>query len=162
MAQDIKIDNETELKQQFARELLKTPTEPFKVAARIFGDDTGRALQVSHRWPHDPEVLGYMAAAVDEMGDLHFLPTKAEAARAAWELSQDQKLDTDNRLKALRLYADIRGYIERQGGITVNQNNITQNKVMVVKDHGSNSEWENAAAAQQAKLISDAAAPTIQ
>lgn len=156
------LSDEQELKKQFARELLKTPTEPFKVASRLFGDDTGRALQVSHRWPHDPEVIGYMQTAIEDMGDLHFLPSKAEAARAAWELSQDQKLDTDNRLKALRLYADIRGYIERQGGITVNQNNITQNKVMVVKDHGSNSDWENAAAAQQAKLISDAAVVTVQ
>ncbi len=156
MTGEIILTDEQKLKQQFARELLKTPTEAFKVASRLFGDDTGRALTISHRWPHDPEVLGFMQAAIEDMGDMHFLPTKAEAARAAWEMSQDPRLPADERLKAMRLYSDIRGYIERQGGITVNQNNITQNKVMLVRDHGSNADWEIAATAQQTRLIADA------
>lgn len=155
----VELNDEQKLKQQFARELLKTPTEGFKIASRMFDGDAGRALVVSNRWPHDPEVLGFMAAAIEDMGDMHFLPTKAETARAAWELSQDLKLPIDERLKALRLFSDIRGFIERQGGITVNQNNITQNKVMLVKDHGSNAEWEHAAASQQSRLIESANAP---
>lgn len=154
----VDLSDEQKRKQQFARELLKSPQEGFKIAVRIFGDDTGRALEASHRWPHDPEVIGFMNMALEELGDLHFLPSKADAARAAWEISQDPRLAVDDRLKGLRLYSDIRGFIEKQGTV-INNNVLTQNKVMMVRDHGTNEEWENAAAAQQAKLIADANAP---
>lgn len=150
--------SEDDLKKRFAVELLKQPTEPFKAAVAIFGDDTGKALLVSHRWPQDPVVIAHMQTAIDELGDMHFLPTKAELARAAFQIGLDPKVHVDDRLKAMRLYADIRGFIDKQGANVV-VNNLTQNKVMLVRDHGSNEAWEQAAAEQQRQLIEDANAP---
>lgn len=149
------MENESEQKAQFALELLKDPSDPFKAALRVFGENTGMALLASNRWPDDPEVLAITQKAVEELGDMHFLPSKADLARLAWNLANNERVDTDNRLKAMRLYGDIRGFIEKQGTV-INNNVLTNNKVMVVKDHGTVEDWERGLLQQQNRLISDA------
>lgn len=151
-------DTELVQKKKFALEYLKNPNEPFKAGVAVFGDDTSKALVASTRWVKDPDVLAYMEEAKEEMGDMHFLPTKADLARIAWDLGNDTNRHVDDRLKALRLYADVRGFIEKQGTI-INNNVLTNNKVMLIKDHGTPDAWEQKLAEQQAKLIEDANAP---
>lgn len=148
---------ETELKKRFAVELLRQPDKPFKVAMAIFGDDTGRALYVSTKWPSDPEVKAFQIAAVEDVGDMAFLPTKADLAREAWNIATSDKVPVDDRLKAMRLYGDVRGFIEKGNAIINNNTNVmTNNKVMLVKTYNTTQEWEHTLAAQQAKLIHDA------
>jgi hypothetical protein len=147
--------DELEKKKRFAVEHLKTPQEAFRIASSLFGDDVGRALDVATRWPSDPDVLRFKEEAVQEVGDLHFLPTKADAARLAWDLANTNNLLVEDRLKALRLYSDIRGFIEKQG-TTINNNVLNSNKVMLVTDHGDTSDWEAKLAQQQQTLIENA------
>lgn len=158
---NIPLDVTTEAgrKKLFAYELLINPEESFKAALVVFGDDTAKALQVSSAWPNDPEVKQYIEELKEELGEEYFLPSKADSAMIAYNIANDQKVPAEDRLKALRLYADIRGFIEKQG-TTVNNNILTSNKVMVVKDHGSDDEWENKIAQQQAQLIESAHAPS--
>lgn len=155
------IVNILERKERFAVEYLKDTTNPFKAACAVFGDDTGNALTAASRWPDDPEVQAFMAKAMDDMGDIHFLPTKAELAKLVWNMARNEMLDSDSRLKAARLYGDIRGFIDKQGtNININ-NSTTNNKVMVVTDHGTDAEWEAKCASQQARLIEDATAVRV-
>lgn len=151
------MENELEEKKRFAIELLKSPNEPYKAATAVFGADTGKALVASSRWPRDPDVVQFMDEALSDLGDMHFLPSKADLARVAWELANSPLTHVEDRLKAMRLYADVRGFIEKQG-ITVNNNVLTNNKVMVIKDHGDTAQWEQRLLEQQTKLIDDAAA----
>lgn len=153
-------ETELEQKRRFAVELLKDPNDPFRAALVVFGENTGLALQASSRWPSDPDVLRFTEGAIEDMGDMHFLPSKADLARLAWNVANNERLPTDDRLKAMRLYGDIRGFIERQGTI-INNNVLTNNKVMLVKDHGTTEAWEQRLIEQQAKLISDADAPRV-
>lgn len=147
---------ENEQKALFALELLKTPDNPFRAASVVFPDDKGRALEVMRAWQHDPVVTAARDKALAELGELHFLPGKADAARRAWAIANDPKMTSDEQLKALRLYSDIRGFIEKQG-VTVNNNTlVSANKVMLVKDTGTTEDWEAGVAAQQARLIQDA------
>lgn len=158
---NIPLDLNTEAgrKKMFAYELLVRPDDAFKAALVVFGDDTAKALQVSSSWPNDLEVKQYIEEFKEELGEEHFLPSKADSAMIAYNIANDQKVPAEDRLKALRLYADIRGFIEKQG-TTVNNNILTSNKVMVVKDHGTDDEWEDKIAQQQAKLIESAHAPS--
>ena len=151
----ITVPDDEELKKRFALALLNNPSEPFKVAQGIFGEDTGRALMASTKWPSDPLVIAFQAKAKEDLGDMHFLPTKADLARAAWDVAVNERLPVDDRLKAMRLYGDVRGFIEKQGAI-INNNVLTNNKVMVVKSYDSSGEWETKLAEQQQKLIHDA------
>jgi hypothetical protein len=157
--QQIDITTEEGQKRLFAYELLCNPDDAFKAALAVFGDDTGKALQLSTQWKNDQEVARYVQEYKEELGDEHFLPSKADSAMIAYKIANDAKVPAEDRLKALRLYADIRGFIEKQG-TTVNNNILTSNKVMVVKDHGTDDEWEDKIAAQQAKLIETAHAPS--
>ncbi len=77
--------SELALKLQFAKLLLKTPTEPFKAALALFPDNRNRALRVANEWPCDLEVIAAKEDAVEEVGEMAFLPTKAEACRKIWD-----------------------------------------------------------------------------
>jgi len=132
--------------------LLQFPNDPFGNALKLFGTNTVRALEVSQTWVHDFYVLSKQADLLAEFGEDYFLPSKAIAARRVFDLAEMQNRDAKDRLAAYRLYAEMRGFIEKGGGININ-NSVTNNRVMIVKDHGSNDDWEKSAAGQQAKLI---------
>lgn len=139
-------------KEQFA-ELLLRENEPFKVALVLYPDDTGRALEIAHKWPIDQQVLAFQQSLKDAEGEITFLPTKADTARLAWTVARnEERYDGETRHKFLKLYAEIRGFIEKPA-LNVNQtNNVIQNNVMVVRDHGTDNEWESKLQNQQRTL----------
>ena len=102
-----------------------------------------------------------MQDAIDTHGEEYFLPTKADLARKVWALANTDNLSTNDKLKAYRLYADVRGFIEKGAGVVVN-NTMTSNKVMLVRDHGVDAEWEQRCVAQQTTLIQEANASFTQ
>lgn len=156
------MDNELELKKTFALELLKSPTEGFKIAAALFPENAGKALEIATRWPRDKDVTAFMTEALDNLGEIHFLPTKGNLARSVWNMSQDARLCVDDKLKAMRLYADIMGFVEKAAPVNINNNMLVQNRTMVVSDHGNDAQWEARLEQQQARLIIDAHAPVQQ
>lgn len=140
-------------KEQFA-ELSLRESDAFKVALVIYPNDTGRALRVANEWPNDAQVQAFRQSFIDaeEDGETAFLPSKAEAARLAWNIARDADKMTEDRLKALKLYAEIRNFIEKPQAAVVNQTNVAM-RVLVVKDYGDNDQWEKALRTQQKKLI---------
>lgn len=143
-------------KQRFAAALLKQPGEPFKAALSI-GLDTGKALRASSEWVNDEIVLKEQERLLEENenGALDFLPTKADAARLAWDMANNDAAFIEDKLKALKLYADIRGFIEKPAAVNVDQR-VTNNRVMLVKEFESDEDWEAKALEQQRKLVSEA------
>jgi len=107
--------DETEHKSAFAAELLKTPTEPFKAALAVFGNDTGKALYVATHWPVDSFVLSETSRLKEEQGELAFLPSKADLARSLWERAHGQNFRTshDEFVKLTRLYAEIMDFVPK-------------------------------------------------
>lgn len=142
-----------EYKLKFAAALLKE-SDPFKAAFSVIGD-TGFALQVAKEWADDPIVRGEKIRLLDEGGPGIALPTKEEQARDIYAIATDAKVDDDIRLKAHELYAKVRGFIEKPS-----QNSpqtLLQNfGVMLVRDHGSDKDWEKCAVDQQKTLIGNA------
>lgn len=145
-------EDEQDLKERFAEALLRSPTDPFRAALAIFGNDTVSALKASNSWPSDLVVLQRQADLLEEYGPDEYLPTKAHVARRIYEVG-DAATDPKDRLAAFKLYADIRGFMPKAEN--VNNTNITlnQNRVMVVRDFGSDDQWETAAQKHQTKLI---------
>ncbi len=140
-----------QLKAEYAKLLLKI-TDPFKAALQLFPDNTSRALRVANEWPTDPEVVAAQAAFLDEDGELSFLPTKADLARNIWDRMQNERICPDDYAKLGKLYADVRGFIEKpQSNVNVN-NNVTNNRVMVVRENGTDEDWAAKLRKQQEKL----------
>lgn len=147
---NVVIFNEKEKKRAFAVALTKNPANAF-LAALAVEPDTGKALFISQAWVGDPEVLAYQAEVVEEFGDDLDLPNKTELLRKIIARADNCPLDEEAH-KYYKLYADIRGYIEKPQN-NVNNNIVSVNKVMIVKDHGTNEDWRKKAAEQQRALI---------
>jgi len=144
--------SEEELKAEFARLLLRTPEDPFKAALMLFPDNTSRALRVANEWPADPEVIAAQAAIVEDEGEMSFLPTKADLARSIWSRMQGDRICPEDFAKLGKLYAEVRGFIEKpQTNINTNVNNVT-NRVMVVRESASDADWETKLRKQQEDL----------
>lgn len=139
-------------KARFAALLLKTPEVPFIAAQGVF-NNTGQAIYAAYHWVRDPEVLAEQGRLLEHAGngELDFVPTKADAARLAWNIAKNSPFEED-RLKAIKLFSEILGYITKPEPVKV-ENNVTNNhRVMVVKDHGSDADWEQKLKQQQQKL----------
>ena len=138
-----------ERKTLFAELLLKTPDNPFKAAMGVCRE-AGEALLISQNWPDDEFVISEQKRLLVEFGDDHFLPTKEELARTVFEAAKEARFE-ENKVKFLKLYADIRGFIAKpETNVTV-QN--TNNRVMIVKENGSDDDWANKLLKQQRSLI---------
>lgn len=139
---------DAEQKTAFAAALLRSPDDPFKAATQVFGDFQNQ-IQAATKWILDPFVKGEQLRLLTEKGEKAFLPSKEDQLKDIYMLAT-KSIDEEIRLKAHRLYAEIAGNIEKPG--TANVTVAVQN-VMVVKDHGSDDEWEQKAIKQQKILI---------
>lgn len=146
-----------ELKVKFAIELLKEPNDPFAAALKAFGD-AQQALIASRTLIHDPEIEQLKQDALAEFGAEAFLPSKEQLARDIYNVATGKWVDDDDRIKGFKLYAEVMGWLNKGGTVINNNNSLVDNRsVMVVKDHGTDEQWEEAARLQQAKLIENAA-----
>lgn len=146
---------EKEEKAAFAALLIRSPTQPFEAALEIISDpdDIGRALKAATEWPLDPEVIAFKKELLKGDGELNFLPSKADFAKLIWEKMEGKFIDIEDFTKLGKLYADVRGFIVKPETNVVVNNSKIENKVIVVKDLGSNDDWENKAVLQQKALL---------
>jgi hypothetical protein len=143
--------NEHEEKQKFVKLWVKDPENPFAAALQLFPNNTPRALWVASNWPVDPEALD-IKNDIENGDDLDsLLAGKVELARDVWLRMKAARYDEDY-VKLAKLYAEIRGFIEKANP---NQNNtqIIAQKVIQVTNFGSNDDWEKAAVSQQRELL---------
>lgn len=143
-----------ERKREFAAAVLRNDGDTFKAAFAISGDDVGFALQIARAWKDDPLVLAEQERLLSTTDAKSFLPTKEQQARAIYALAMDDMRDTEERLKAHRLYAEIMGHIvkvENQSGV-----NILNQGVMIVRDAGSDEDWQKKVVEQQRTLTLNA------
>ena len=143
-------------KKTFAIEWLKAktddPTALFRIACDIEPVDVGRALAIAKNWPTDAEVLAFRQKFLDEKGEEGLLPTKSDAAMLAWEMANDTGIEAKDRLKALELYGSMLGFVSKPvASVSNNQTNVI-NRVMIVKDTGTNEQWERKVIEQQRSL----------
>ncbi len=143
------------LKTKFAIALLRQPDDAFKAGVDVFGADTGRALYAAQNWINDAFIDAEKIRLLKEKGARAFLPSKEEYAREVWKLANEARTPIEDKRHLMALFGDIMGYKTQAEKAGVNVN-ITQNKVMIVKDHGSDAEWERKAAAQQHRLTNGA------
>lgn len=147
--------NESELKEQFAKILLKNPENPFEAALKIFPEDVNTALQIATEWPADPLVINATNDILEDEDELSFLPNKAKLARHIWGKLDGEYICNEDYVKLAKLYAEVLGFIEKpQTNINANISAVS-NRVMIVKESGSNDEWEQKLLQQQQKLQSE-------
>jgi hypothetical protein len=143
-------DQEQKYKTAFAEALLRYPNDPGKAAFEAI-PDVGTAVQAARNWVNDSFVRAEKIRLLEQSGLKAFLPTKEAQASDIYTIAKDVSVDFDVRLRAHRLYAEVMGHIEKPD--TSVKVNVLNQSVMVVKDLGSNEDWERKAEMNQRKLI---------
>ncbi len=104
-------------KRKFAAALLKNP-QPLEAAISVFGGGAstlGKALFAATNWPNDFEVIKLKQELLDDEQNTELLPSKAKAARRVWEWTETGQSVSKERLEAMRLYCEMRNFIEKPG-----------------------------------------------
>lgn len=151
--------NESEEKAAYAALLLKE-NDPFKAALSLFPNNTNRALRVANEWPKDDEVKAEVKRLRESDDVMSLLPDKADLARDIWQRMQGATLPNgvvipptaDEYSKLAKLYAEVRGFIEKPSAPSQNVTVVVP-KAIEVPTHGTNEEWELAAERQQRELL---------
>lgn len=145
---------------RFAYVLLKEPLEVFKAGRAAYPEETEYAqamsVQIAFVWKDSVEVEIAKKALIEELGHEHFLPGKYELCQQIHTIALAGRT-TDDKIKGLKLYAEVMGLIEKpapaQTQVNVQQ---TVNKVMVVPVSRSVEEWETSAVEHQQRIVQHA------
>lgn len=87
-----------------------------KAARRVLNCEEGVAMEAVRQWQHHPDVTGeYDLLSEDKEVVNDGLPSKEVLARDVYNMGLDTHMDADARLKAFRLFAEIRGHIAKPG-----------------------------------------------
>lgn len=138
-------------KREFALRYLEYRRDAVKAASRLFPYDIAARSAATIDLPYDPVVNEEVERLLAEYGHEHFLPGKHELAAKIYDVAEAAS-DTDDKVKALKLYADVMGFVEKPGTVVNNNLSQTVNKVMVLRDHGNEETWEARLIEQQRRL----------
>lgn len=138
-------------KREFALRYLEYRRDASKAASRLFPYDIAARSAAVIDLPYDPLVNETIDELITKFGHEHFLPGKHELAAKIFDVAESAR-ETDDKVKALKLYADVMGYVEKPGTVVNNNLSQTVNKVMVLREHGSEEEWEARLVEQQRRL----------
>lgn len=143
-----------EQKREFALRYLEYRRDASKAASRLFPFDVA-ARMAALDLVYDPAVIEETERLLEAHGYDYFLPSKFEVAAELYDTALKARC-TDDKVKALRTYADVMGMIEKPGTVIDARTQIDNRSVLVVRDFGTEADWEAKAIAQQQNLIADA------
>lgn len=142
-----------DLKIAYAQLLFLDPGNPFECGKKIFPDNTGYACMAAVQWKNDPIVIEEMQRLAEQTPIENLVATKQEALQEAWNMAKDTSVNPKERAAYLRLFSELAEYMPEKSSVKNVQKNEVINRVMMVKDHGEDENWEDKAAEQQRKLI---------
>lgn len=145
-------------KREFAAAFLQFPNDPSRAASMIEARVAHKSYIVLY-WPHDAEVQVFMNEIMKSKGAVASVPEdKYQFARQIYLDALECK-DKDTKLDYFKLFADVMGYIEKNKGTTINNNNnmIDNRSIMLMPDDMPLDEWEEMAMKQQQKMLEDVA-----
>lgn len=132
--------NDPELKARFAIELAKGNRNPFECAVEVFGKDTNKALWASANWLNDPEVIKAKQNYTEAISPAKTLLDKEQLSAKLLSFSEEKitfngnevyAAEAKDRLAALKLYAEVQGFINNK--TEINNNIQNNNKFMEIK-----------------------------
>lgn len=138
-------------KRLFAEQYMAAPQEIYKAGTAAWPDQPSQGLKLALEWVNDPDVIKY-CNELRTAGISPNVPPKEQVVKELLDIGRDIRAEAADRIKAFELASKIMGYIV-PAQTNVKNTIVTDNRVMVVRDHGPPSEWETKAQLQQKKLI---------
>lgn len=133
VAQNQPMENERELKKQFAEYLLFHPNDTKGAAELVSNGDYGKVFVREKNWPSDPDVRAHQQKLIAEKGERYFIPTREQVIHNLWArvnaktVQGSFMMEDKDMIAATRLIGELAGYVgksaEAEGNFTkiVNQ-----------------------------------------
>lgn len=127
--------DDNELKQAFGIELAKNHKNAFIAACEVFGKETQKALFASVNWINDPVVIEAKQNYIGVVASSQKILDKTELSLRLLLFSEEKIVYNGNevyaaeakdRLSALKLYAEVQGFINNKAEINNTINNAPQ------------------------------------
>jgi len=125
---------------------------PFEAAKKLCPTDTGRALWVASNWANDPEVIAEVQRLKGDSRNIMGIATRYELAKFYWDLANDKTIEPKDRIIAAEKYGAVAQIYDPKATNTTNIKVDAAPRVMVVRDHGNDDEWEKKVERQQREL----------
>lgn len=117
-----------EEKTLYAQLFIKHAEDAFKAGLELHPNNVNRALQIACEFPKDNYVKELILKYKNEGKDLDYLPGKGQLAKAIWDKMQNTRINADDFTKLAKLYAEVRGFIDR------NPSPVTLNNIALSED----------------------------
>lgn len=127
-----KYADDEQLKKLFGVEWAKCE-KPFEAACKVFEIDTSAALWIASNWLTDPVVIAAKDVYLKEVNAKSALLDKDEFAAMLMQTAKEGKLEDKELINILKLYADVRGFLNKDTNTINNFNNNEGLKVVFVK-----------------------------
>lgn len=135
-------------KKDFAKLVIKHKGNYFNAALEHCGEEqVSAALKLYNEYINDTD----LEAEIEKIKRVNAeseLPDRLDLLNKLWAIANDPYTKPEDSVKALKLYAEVKGY----AGKNENANTVSIPSVLVIKDHGTNDDWETKALTQQRAL----------
>lgn len=140
--------------EHFAKQPDTTAESAFKAGLEMFPGETGKALWVQIHWGTDADVIRARAATIIDRIESERKernkPVKDDILAEMLEMARDWRVDPKVRHDMYKTVLAAIDAFPKQGPAVVVNNQAP--RVMVVKDFGTDDEWEKKLSAQQQEL----------
>lgn len=145
MTEEERLEKIAALKKKFAYQMLKTPSNAFAAASKVFSK-RDEVYYASLYWPDDPEVLFYKEDILNNSPEEEFMPTKMAWAKKIhnWIDELDEfgryQMEAKERLVGSKIYAELRGWTNDEQKVS---NPVDKNTLNLVVNFVSPDSKEN-------------------
>ncbi len=148
-------NQDIEVRKKFALELVRNNDDGFAAARIVFPTNLGAVFWYGNNWQSDEVIAAERDRLLKQGGeDLSDEDLRNKLVRALLNIVEDASTAPEDVAKAANAIGELKGLIHKPNPI-FNQT-VQAPRVMVVRSHGSNEEWEAKLRKQQDDLINAA------
>lgn len=134
-------------------ELCLVNLDRYKAALELTDGNQAAAMVISHHWANSYKLEKILRELKSDPRAIRKIATRFDVAMLYWSMANSMMVDAKDRINAAKEFASIAGIFDSKIGAGGGTNINVGSAVMLVRDFGTQENWENAAAIQQANLV---------
>lgn len=132
-------------------EICLVTLDRYKAALELTDGNQVDAMIISHHWAASYALDKHLKKLKQDPRNIRRIASKFDVAQLYWSMANSPMVDAKDRINAAKEFASIAGIFDSKIG--VGGGNTVNIGVMLVKDYGTQENWEQNAAIQQARLV---------
>lgn len=134
-------------------ELCLVNLDRYRAALELADGNQIAAMAISHHWANSYQLEKLIRGLKNDPRAIRKIATKFDVAMLYWSMANSMMIDAKDRINAAKEFASITGLFDSKIGSGGGTNINVGSAVMLVKDFGTQEDWEKSAAIQQSNLV---------